>query len=311
MIVTLTANPSLDRTVDLAGAVARGDGSARGRRPDEPGGKGVNVARALTSAGAPLSPSCPPARRPAARRAAGPGRAYRAVARTAPVRANITVTEPGRHDHQAQRSRVATRPRPLATQLVEVVLEEAGRCPLGGAVRVRCHRACPPTGTPRSSRRCATQGCLVAVDTSGEPLRAVAPAPLARPDLVKPNAEELAELTGARRGTARGRPRVRPRRPPASLVARGVGAVLATLGAARCGARRRRRRRRAAPRASSRQHCRRRRLRARRLPARRSGRCAARAAAAEPSPTARRGQLPGSAMPHPTTSSLRAVTSSP
>ena len=51
MIVTVTANPSIDRTIALAatltrGAVLRASGSRR-----EPGGKGINVARAVAAAG--------------------------------------------------------------------------------------------------------------------------------------------------------------------------------------------------------------------------------------------------------------------
>ncbi|WP_019819161.1 PfkB family carbohydrate kinase, partial [Saccharomonospora saliphila] len=50
MIVTVTANPSLDRTVQVAelrrGGVLRADHTT-----DEPGGKGVNVSRALATHG--------------------------------------------------------------------------------------------------------------------------------------------------------------------------------------------------------------------------------------------------------------------
>jgi 1-phosphofructokinase len=80
-------------------------------------------------------------------------------------------------------------------------------------------------------------GCRIAVDTSDAPLLALAAQfPDAAPDLLKPNSEELAQLTGAdpeilEAAAAGGDPSacVEAAR---SLVARGVGAVMATLGGA-------------------------------------------------------------------------------
>ena len=51
MIVTLTPNPSLDRTVTLPGPLLRGAVNRLGSVTVEPGGKGVNVARVLASSG--------------------------------------------------------------------------------------------------------------------------------------------------------------------------------------------------------------------------------------------------------------------
>lgn len=45
MIVTLTPNPSLDRTARLDGVLGRGGVHRLGAVSAEPGGKGVNVAR--------------------------------------------------------------------------------------------------------------------------------------------------------------------------------------------------------------------------------------------------------------------------
>ena len=50
-VVTLTANPSLDRTLVLPGALSRGEVARLAGAATEPGGKGVNVARALAAAG--------------------------------------------------------------------------------------------------------------------------------------------------------------------------------------------------------------------------------------------------------------------
>ena len=50
-VVTLTANPSLDRTLVLPAPLLRGEVTRLGGSSTEPGGKGVNVARALAAAG--------------------------------------------------------------------------------------------------------------------------------------------------------------------------------------------------------------------------------------------------------------------
>ena len=50
MIVTVTPNPSLDRTIEVAGLARGGVTRALGGRVD-PGGKGINVARALANHG--------------------------------------------------------------------------------------------------------------------------------------------------------------------------------------------------------------------------------------------------------------------
>ncbi len=52
MIVTVTPNPSIDRTVTLTAPLTRGAVHRVTSVTTEPGGKGVNVARALTLAGA-------------------------------------------------------------------------------------------------------------------------------------------------------------------------------------------------------------------------------------------------------------------
>ena len=51
MIVTVTPNPSIDRTAALPGPLTRGGVHRISSVISEPGGKGVNVARALTLAG--------------------------------------------------------------------------------------------------------------------------------------------------------------------------------------------------------------------------------------------------------------------
>ena len=53
MIVTLTANPSVDRTVLLGGLLLRGQVQRGAAVANDAGGKGVNVARAVAAAGRP------------------------------------------------------------------------------------------------------------------------------------------------------------------------------------------------------------------------------------------------------------------
>ena len=60
MIVTVTPNPSVDRTVTLTTPLTRGAVHRIESVSTEPGGKGVNVARALTLAGLDTVPRCCP-----------------------------------------------------------------------------------------------------------------------------------------------------------------------------------------------------------------------------------------------------------
>ena len=68
MIVTLTMNPSFDRTVELAAPLARGQVQRAVVTGQEPGGKGVNVSRALHAAGCDTLAILPGASRPMAAR---------------------------------------------------------------------------------------------------------------------------------------------------------------------------------------------------------------------------------------------------
>ena len=54
MIVTLTANPSVDRTMQLDSPIVRGEVFRATSVGDEAGGKGVNVARAVAHASVPV-----------------------------------------------------------------------------------------------------------------------------------------------------------------------------------------------------------------------------------------------------------------
>lgn len=235
MIVTFTANPSLDRTAQLEQALTRG-GVHRVRSVTvEPGGKGVNVARAIFYADQPVVTLLP----------AGPhdpildaidqlGLPYKSVQVPTPVRTNITLTEDDGTTTKINEPGPQLTPE-LVDELADLILAEAE-----GADWVVLSGSLPP-GAPvdwyatlvKSLRKLP---CKIAVDTSDAPLQALVDAfPEAAPDLLKPNSEELAQLTGedavwleasAKRGDPQ--PCVQAGR---ILRDRGVTNVLATLGA--------------------------------------------------------------------------------
>ena len=61
MIITFTANPSLDRTVDLGGPLVPGGVHRIGADGLQPGGKGINVALGVHRAGLPVTAVLPAA----------------------------------------------------------------------------------------------------------------------------------------------------------------------------------------------------------------------------------------------------------
>ncbi len=236
MIVTVTPNPSIDRTVTLPGTLTRGAVHRLSSVTDEPGGKGVNVARALGLAGLDTVAVLPAAADDpfltSLRAAAVP---FRAVAVPAPVRTNIAVTENDGTTTKLNASG-ATLDAAALDELTRTVIDAARTASwvvLSGSL---------PPGVPTSwyadvVAELAGSDCRVAVDTSDAPLTALADAfGTAAPDLIKPNADELAGLTGTsgqelEDAAADGDPGpvVAAAR---QLVDRGARSVLVTLGAA-------------------------------------------------------------------------------
>lgn len=236
MIVTVTPNPSIDRTVTLPGELVRGAVHRVTSVSDEPGGKGVNVARALTLAGLETLAVLPSAAHDpilAALRALGVP--HHAVPVAGAVRTNLTITEKDGTTTKINEPGAVLAP-PEAEELAWSVLQRATAdhwVVLSGSL---------PPGLPDHwysdmTAALRAHGCKVAVDTSDAPLAALAERlEHAAPDLIKPNAEELAGLAGVSAqsledAVARGDagPVVAAAR---ALIDRGVGAVLATLGAA-------------------------------------------------------------------------------
>jgi 1-phosphofructokinase len=270
--------------VSLPGPLSRGQVQRALTTTSDPGGKGVNVARVVTAAGQ-LAVAVLPGHHddPLLQALRDVGLTHRALDVRGRVRVNLTLTEPDGTTTKVNEPGLALDAevaRPSPTSWCARPPAPAGsRCP------ARCRRR-PGRLVRRAHRRLRATGAKVALDTSGEPLLA-ALAGGAVPDLVKPNGEELAELTGQPGVDLESDPAAAVAQPP-GLLDRGIGRGASPRSAppARCSsparAAGRRPRRRSAP-----QLGRRRRLGARRLPARRPRRRRARGAGCAPrSPTA-------------------------
>ncbi len=234
MIVTFTANPSLDRTARLTVPLRRGEVYRLGAVTAQPGGKGINVARAVHLAGHQTLAVLPAAPRdPILAALEGAGVAHVAVAVPEPARTNLTLTEEDGTTTKLNEAGASLQPEAVAHLVAALVQAATGAdwAVLSGSL---------PPGAPVDwyvalVAALRPLGVRIAVDTSDAPLQALAAAlPQAAPDLLKPNGEELAQLTGAgdlEAGAARGDfgPTATA---AAGLVSRGVRAVLATLGAA-------------------------------------------------------------------------------
>jgi 1-phosphofructokinase len=229
MIVTLTPNPSIDRTVALTSTLTRGAVLRAKAFTSQAGGKGVNISRAAVAAGVPTIAVLPAVKDdPFVLELLSGGIDCRPEQPTGPVRVNITITEPDGTTTKIN-SPGATATADSLERLAAALQHRAQHASwvvLAGSL---------PPGAPadwyatlvQSLRRTTAK---VSVDTSGEPLTALA-ARLgeAAPDLMKPNGEELASLTDADADAIEADP-VAAAEAAGVLVERGVGAVLATLG---------------------------------------------------------------------------------
>ncbi|WP_345802841.1 1-phosphofructokinase [Microbacterium sp. AZCO] len=231
MIVTLTANPSLDRTITLAGALQPGEVQAATSAREDAGGKGINVARVVAAAGArslavlPLAADDPfdVALRHsavAARRVPIHGR----------VRANITITDPAGVTTKLNLPGAALDQADTAAVIDAVVEACAGArwLALAGSLPPGAGDAFYVDVIEAVRGRFGHDAPRIAVDTSGAALTAVVAD--GRPDLIKPNDEELADLAGV--ALEPGADLADAVLPVARrLVPERVGAALVTLGA--------------------------------------------------------------------------------
>lgn len=229
MIVTVTANPSLDRTVALGEPLAVGEVQRASSGREDAGGKGVNVARAIHGAGLPVRAVLPlAADDPFGALVAATGVVVATVPVAGRVRANITLVDPSGETTKINLpgARVSVAEREALVAGIVAASTEADWLVLAGSL--------PPGAGDDfyvdavNAVRADSPRTRIAVDTSGAALRAVVAH--ARVDLIKPNEDELAELLGevADETTETDLVAAAVRR-ARSLLPR-VGSVLVTLG---------------------------------------------------------------------------------
>ncbi|MFJ6844350.1 1-phosphofructokinase [Streptomyces griseoluteus] len=223
MILTVTPNPSLDRTYEVP-VLERGEViRASGERMD-PGGKGVNVSRAVAAAGRRTLAVLPLGGAPGALVAElldAQGIDVAPVPVAGATRSNIAL---------AEADGVLTKinaPGPELTPAEEEALLGAVRTHSADADWIACCGSLPlglaPSWYADVVARAHSGGARIALDTSGE---ALLQALRARPDVVKPNAGELSAAVGRPLSTVGDAVKAAE-----ELRAMGARAVLASLGA--------------------------------------------------------------------------------
>ena len=230
-IVTVTANPAIDRLLTLGGPLERGGVVRTGAPVDQPGGKGVNVARAIAGTGQPVTAIFP----------AGDHDSFVAAVRSTDlqhvvspiasrVRVNLTLAEP---------DGTTTKLNAPGAELDPIELEALVRTVMAtsvGATWVALCGSLPPGVPPEWYRDLVAPlrelGARVAVDTSGEPFAAVLADATHAPDLVKPNAQELVDLVGGDADEVESDPRLAGELAQRLRAERGPAIVLLTLGGA-------------------------------------------------------------------------------
>ncbi|MFP1626288.1 1-phosphofructokinase family hexose kinase [Streptomyces sp. 5K101] len=218
MILTVTLNAALDITYKIA-ALTPHTTHRVGEVRERPGGKGVNVARVLSAlghdtvvtgfaggrTGAVLREMLAPL---------APRDAFVPVGGT--TRRTIAVVDDASGDTtQLNEPGPTVTPEEWSAFLAAYasLLAEADAVALCGSLPPGIHVG----AYAELVRRARAAGVPVLLDTSGEPLRrGIA----ARPDLIKPNADELAQLTGSRE----------PLRATRDARRRGAHAVVGSLG---------------------------------------------------------------------------------
>ncbi|GAA3834815.1 1-phosphofructokinase family hexose kinase [Streptomyces phyllanthi] len=219
MILTVTLNTALDVTYRVRELTPHASHRVT-EVTERPGGKGLNVARVLAALGHEATITG------FAGGATGRELQERLADTTRVVDALVPIAGSTRRtvavvDAQGDATQL-NEPGPAITPAEWAAFQEAYEDLLGSASAVALCGSLPP-GVPVGAyagliRTARSANVPVLLDTSGEPLRrGVA----ARPDLVKPNAEELAELTGSHE----------PSRATRDARRRGAHTVVASLGA--------------------------------------------------------------------------------
>ncbi|MFM9368196.1 1-phosphofructokinase family hexose kinase [Streptomyces sp. Da 82-17] len=219
MILTVTLNTALDITYRVPRLTPHTSHRV-GDVTERPGGKGLNVARVLAALGRPVTVT--------GFAGGATGAALRAQLAEAPGVRDALLDVAGRTrrtvavvDERTGDTTQLNEPGPLITPDEWSRFRTAYEELLASADAVALCGSLPP-GVPVGAyaqlvRAARAVHVPVLLDTSGEPLRrGIA----ARPDVVKPNADELAELTGSHE----------PLRATRDARRRGAHAVVASLG---------------------------------------------------------------------------------
>ncbi|MFI7403654.1 1-phosphofructokinase family hexose kinase [Streptomyces sp. NPDC049541] len=219
MILTVTLNTALDLTYRVP-ALKPHSSHRITEVTERPGGKGLNVARVLAALGHEVTVT--------GFTGGATGRTVQDLLTATPglVDALVPVAGPTRRtialvDDRTGDTTQLNEPGPTIAPAEWSAFQEAYEDLLAPASAVALCGSLPP-GVPVGAyagliRLAKAAGVPVLLDTSGEPLRrGIA----ARPDLVKPNAEELAELTGSHD----------PLRGAQDARRRGARSVVASLG---------------------------------------------------------------------------------
>ncbi|MFT4188560.1 MAG: 1-phosphofructokinase family hexose kinase [Aeromicrobium sp.] len=231
MIVTVTANPAIDRLITLNTPLERGTVARTHAPVDQPGGKGVNVARALAAASQPVVAVFPCNPHDIFLSAvAATGLDHVVSPMVGRARVNLTL---------AEGDGTTTKLNGPGPSLADEELDAFTAAVLDASRRAEWVALCGslPPGVPPSWYRdmvgqLRALGAKVAVDTSAEPFEETLADPEAAPDLVKPNAEELVDLVGGDAEAVEADPRLAGELAQKLRGDRGVGSVLLTLGAA-------------------------------------------------------------------------------
>lgn len=228
MIVTVTPNPSLDRTIELPGVLTRGAVLRATASSAVPAGKGINVSLAVDTFGAETVAVLPGASDdPLVVALSARGLRMHAEPIAGALRSNVTITEPDGTTTKVNE------PGPQLSSDEIAGLTAAIRAQLDGAEWLALCGSLPRgldvDFYAQVVESLGGDAPRVALDSSGAPAQAA----IGRVtiDLIKPNAEELLELLGET-GDAdelEADPAAAARL-AARLLDRGVAAVLCTLG---------------------------------------------------------------------------------
>lgn len=224
-ILTVTPNPSLDRTYDIGG-LDRGAVLRAGTDHVDPGGKGVNVSRAVAAAGhrtVAVLPLGGPVGALVGSLLEDAGIEVAGVPVSGSTRVNVALAEP-----DGTLTKINAKGPDVTGPEAEALLRTAEeRATATGAGWIACCGSLPlglgHDWYAELAARVHATGARIALDTSGP---ALAAALGARPDVVKPNAEELAQIVGRPLATVGDAVKAAEEVRDA-----GAGAVLASLGA--------------------------------------------------------------------------------